>query len=56
MVTPQETYSARLDIDYPEQLDRVTTLFRVFFIIPIAIVLSLVSAAATSTTVVYQSR
>ena len=51
----QETYSARLDIDYPEQLDRFSTLLRVFFIIPIAIVLSLVSAAATSTTVVYQS-
>ena len=55
MVAPQQTYAARLEIDYPDRLDRVTTLFRVFLIIPIAIVLSLVSAAATSTTVIYQS-
>ena len=44
MVAPQQTFAARLEIDYPERLDRVTTLFRVFLIIPIAIVLSLVSA------------
>ncbi len=55
MVAPQQTYAARLEIDYPERLDRVTTLFRIFLIIPIAIVLSLVSAAATSTTVIYKS-
>ena len=52
MVAPQHAYAARLDIDYPDTLDRVTTLLRVFLIIPIAIVLSLVSAAATSTTVI----
>ena len=55
MVAPQQTYAARLEIDYPERLDRVTTAFRVFMIIPIAIVLSLVSAAATSTTTIYAS-
>ena len=55
MVVPQQSYAARLEIDYPERLDRATTLFRVFLIVPIAIVLSLVSAVATSTTVVYQS-
>src|SRR5688572_7474291 len=55
MVAPQQTYAARLEIDYPERLDRVTTLFRVVLIIPIAIVLSLVSASASSTTVIYQS-
>ncbi len=55
MAETQQTYAARLEIDYPEQLDRVTTLFRVFLVIPIAIVLSLVSAAATSTTEIYQS-
>ena len=54
MVAPQ-TFAARLEIDYPERLDRVTTLFRVFLIIPIAIVLSLVSANATSSTVIYKS-
>jgi Domain of unknown function (DUF4389) len=55
MVAPQQTYPARLDIDYPDRLDRVSTLLRIFYIIPIAIVLSLVSAAATSTTVIYTS-
>lgn len=55
MVTPEQTYCARLEIDYPDRLDRFSTLLRVFFVIPIAVVLSLVSAAATSTTVVYQS-
>jgi hypothetical protein len=55
MVAPPQTYAARLEIDYPEKLDRVSTLLRIFYIIPIAIVLSLVSAAATSTTVVYKS-
>src|SRR5688500_6655667 len=55
MVAPEQTYAARLEIDYPDRLDRVTTLFRVVLIIPIAIVLSLVSASATSTTVIYQS-
>ena len=51
MVTPQQPYGARLEIDYPEQLDRLTTFFRLIWIIPIMIVLSLVSAA-TSWTVV----
>jgi hypothetical protein len=55
MVAPQQTYPARLDIDYPDRLDRVSTLLRIFYVIPIAIVLSLVSAAATSTTVIYKS-
>ena len=55
MDAPQQSYAARLEIDYPERLDRFSTLLRVFFIIPIAIVLSLVSAAATSSTVVYKS-
>lgn len=45
-------YSARLDIDYPEKLDRVSTAFRIIWIIPIAIVLSVLSATATSTTTV----
>ena len=51
MVTQQQPYGARLEIDYPEQLDRLTTFFRLIWIIPIMIVLSLVSAA-TSWTVV----
>ena len=45
-------YAARLDIDYPERLDRVSTAFRIFLIIPIAIVLSVLSSTAVSTTTV----
>ena len=36
-------YAARLTIDYPERLDRFTTLFRLIWIMPIAFILSLVS-------------
>ena len=42
-------YAARLDIDYPERLDRVSSAFRLIWIIPIAIVFSLLSASTTST-------
>ena len=38
-------YAARLEIDYPERLDRLTTLFRLVLIVPILIILSLVSVA-----------
>jgi hypothetical protein len=36
-------YPARLKVDYPEKLDRMTTLLRAIFIIPIAVIFSLVS-------------
>jgi hypothetical protein len=36
-------YAARLDIDYPEQLNRLTTFFRLFTIIPIGIILGLLT-------------
>ena len=52
MVTQADSYAARLDIDYPETLDRFTTFFRLIWIIPIAIIASLLSATATSTTTV----
>ena len=55
MDTAQRTYPARLEVDYPDGLDRVSTLFRIFLVIPIAIVLSLVSASATSSTTIYKS-
>lgn len=52
MVTPpQQSYAARLDIDYPEKLDRLTTFFRLIWIIPILIVWSLVSAGSSWTVV-----
>ena len=49
-----EPYAARLDIDYPEKLDRLSTFFRLIWIIPIYIILSLISAVA-SWTVITQS-
>lgn len=43
-------YAARLDIDYPEKLDRVTTFFRLIWIIPIMIILTLLSSSGGTTT------
>lgn len=51
MATSPESYAARLDIDYPETLDRLTTLLRVFWIIPIAVILSLLTATGNQTVV-----
>lgn len=42
-------YPARLEVDYPEQHDRVTTFFRIFTFIPIAIVIGALTAGATQT-------
>lgn len=44
-MTAPGPYAARLQIDYPERLDRVTTFFRLIWIIPIAIILSLLTAS-----------
>ena len=52
MVTPPESYAARLDIDYPEKLDRVTTLFRLIWAIPALIILSVLTAGASDTVTV----
>ncbi len=50
MTTQQpRSYPARLDIDYPETLDRVTSFFRLIWAIPIVIVLSILTATASST-------
>jgi hypothetical protein len=43
-------YAARLTIDYPEKLDRLTTFFRIIWIIPIAIILALVSRTGETIT------
>jgi hypothetical protein len=43
-------YPARLQIDYPEKLDRFTTLFRIIWIIPIVIILALISGAGETIT------
>ena len=43
-------YAARLEIDYPEKLDRLTTFFRFIWIVPIAIILGLISEAGQTVT------
>ena len=43
-------YAARLEVDYPEKLDRLTSFFRIIWIIPIAIILGLVSGAGQTVT------
>ena len=48
---PVVPYAARLAIDYPERLDRVTTFFRLIWVIPIAIVLGVITASWTHTMV-----
>jgi hypothetical protein len=52
-VIPQvNSYPARLDIDFPEKLDRLTTFFRLIWAIPIMIVLGVLSSTASSTLIV----
>jgi len=43
-------YAARLEVDYPEEMDRLTTFFRLIWVIPIAIILGLVSGAGQTVT------
>ena len=42
-------FPARLQVDYPETLDRVRTAFRLILVIPIAVVLGILTAGATKT-------
>ena len=43
MATEPAGYAARLEVDYPEELDRLTSFFRLIWIIPIGIIAGLVS-------------
>jgi Domain of unknown function (DUF4389) len=43
------SYPARLQVDYQDQHNRVTTLFRIILCIPIVIVISVLSSEATQT-------
>jgi hypothetical protein len=43
-------YAARLEVDYPEKLNRLSSFFRLIWIIPIAIILGLVSGAGQTVT------
>ena len=51
MATLPTPYPARLDVDYPERLDRLTTFLRPIWIIPIAIVLMLLTMSGDQTVV-----
>lgn len=53
-MTTQTDYATRLEIDYPEKLDKLTTFFRLLWIIPIAIILSLISGAGQTVTYTFQ--
>jgi hypothetical protein len=37
VATPTAPYAARLDVDHPAQLDRLTTLFRLIWAVPILV-------------------
>ena len=49
MPSAPPVYPARLDVDYSDQHNRVTTLFRVVLIIPIAIIYEVLTAGMTRT-------
>ena len=50
MSTNQNEYPLRLEVDYPEKLNRGTTFFRLLLVIPIIIILSLISGAGEAVT------
>ena len=47
--TSPTPYAARLTIDYPDKLDRFTTFFRIIWVIPILVILSLLTATGNET-------
>jgi hypothetical protein len=51
MTTESNAYAARVEVDYPESLDRLTTFFRLIWAIPILVILVLLSAAGQDTVV-----
>ncbi len=51
MATATDSYPARLDIDYPAKLDRLTTFFRLLWAVPILIILTLINATGNETVV-----
>ncbi len=48
--TKTTEYPARLQVDYPEKLDRLTSFFRPLWIIPIVIIIGLISGAGRTVT------
>jgi hypothetical protein len=49
MPSAPPVYPARLEVDYPDQHNRVTTFFRLVLVIPIAIVIGVLTAGVTRT-------
>ena len=43
--TEHDKYAARLEVDHPDTLDRLTTFFRLIWIIPIAIIVGLITGS-----------
>lgn len=51
MTTESMSYPARLEIDYPEELERISTLFRLILAIPIVVIIAMLTAGATQTVI-----
>jgi hypothetical protein len=51
VATTVEPYAARLELDYPDHLDRLTTLLRLIWVIPIAIVYGVLTATGNQTVI-----
>jgi hypothetical protein len=49
-VSNPDRYPARLKVDYPEKLDRLSSFFRIIWIIPIAIITALVTRSGETVT------
>jgi hypothetical protein len=52
--TGSHDYAIRYTIDYPEKLDRLTTFFRLIWVIPIAIVYTILSTTSYTTQIVIE--
>jgi mannose/fructose/N-acetylgalactosamine-specific phosphotransferase system component IIC len=55
IMSENNQYAARLEVDYPEKLDRLSSFFRVIWIIPIAVIISIIAGAGetVNNTIVY---
>jgi hypothetical protein len=51
MTTASTPYAASLTVDYPERLDRLSTLLRALWVIPIFVLLSLLTATGNETVI-----
>lgn len=49
MQATAEHYAARLNVDYPERLERLSTFFRIIWVVPIFIILNLISGTRGDT-------